>query len=144
MRGMDQRFWIGRARRAVIALRGNCGHRLPFIVKKPRMIRIFAPLACPGRTIEASFACVWVLVGQVLDLLVNLPDHAAPASCRLLCGKTPAPGKSRGPCRGEARRRQVECAESDVHAPAFPRVLSAVPERASMIQSGHHTQAANH
>jgi hypothetical protein len=98
------------------------------------MIRIFAPLACPGRTIEASFACVWVLVGQVLDLLVNLPDHGEPAGSRgsgivssLLCGKTPAPGKSRGPCRGEARRRKVEYADlRHAPAPAFPRVLSAV------------------
>jgi hypothetical protein len=31
----------------------------------------------------------------------------------------------------------VECAEPDVHAPAFPRVPSAVPERATVIQSGH-------
>src|SRR6202011_4040012 len=89
MRGMDQRFWIGRARRAVIPLGGNCEHRLPFIVKKPRMIRIFAPLACPGRTIEASFACVWVLVAQVLDPFVNLPDHAAPASCHLIMRQSP-------------------------------------------------------
>src|SRR2546421_6983470 len=79
MRGMDQCFWIGRAGRAVITLGGNCGHELPFIVKKPRMIRIFAPLACPGRTIEASFACVWVLAAQVLGPFVTcrIPQRVA-------------------------------------------------------------------
>src|SRR3984893_17007341 len=119
MRGMDQRFWIGRARRAVISLGGNCGHRLPFIVKKPRMIRIFAPLACPGRTIEASFACVWVLAAhRVLGLFPNLPDPLAPAACALLCSKVPARGKSHAAEKPGAAR--FEGAETDVRALRLP------------------------
>src|SRR6202035_5758699 len=98
---MDQRFRIARVRRAVISVGGNCGHRLPFTVKKPSMIRIFAPQACPGQTIETSFACVWVLAAhRLLGLFVNLPDpgyYAAkprhPANRKP--GISPAPLRSR-------------------------------------------------
>src|SRR5580704_11454052 len=117
---MDQRFGIARVRRAVISLGGNCGHRLPFTVKKPSMIRIFAPLACPGRTIEASFACVWVLAAhRALGLFANLPDPAAPVG--LLCDKTPALGNLHAEDTCGAAR--FKSAETDV--PDFPRVPAA-------------------
>ncbi|HEV7911746.1 MAG TPA: hypothetical protein VGP28_11845 [Methylocella sp.] len=88
------------------------------------MIRIFAPLACPGRTIEASFACVWVVAAhRALGPFANLPDPAAPASYRLLCGKTPAPDKSHAENKPGAAR--FKSAETDVHEHfhnSFPRV----------------------
>jgi hypothetical protein len=89
------------------------------------MIRIFAPLACPGRTIEGSFACFWVFAAhRALGLFVNLPDPAAPASCGLLCRKAPAPGKSHAEDKAGAAR--FESAEANVHDHAHntvPRVL---------------------
>lgn len=88
------------------------------------MIGIFAPLACPGRTIEASFACVWVVAAhRALGPFANLPDPAAPASYRLLCGKTPAPDKSHAENKPGAAR--FKSAETDVHEHfhnSFPRV----------------------
>jgi hypothetical protein len=125
---MDQRFGIARViRRAVISLGGNCGHRLPFTVKKPSTIRIFAALACPERTIEASFACVWVLAAhRALGLFVNLPDPAAPASCGLSCGKTPAPGKSHAEDKpGAARFKSADTVVHDHAHFLFPRVAPA-------------------
>jgi hypothetical protein len=39
------------------------------------MIRIFALQACLGRTIETSFACVWVLAAhRLFGLFLNLLD----------------------------------------------------------------------
>jgi len=91
------------------------------------MIRIFAPLACPGRTIEASFACVWVLAAhRALGLFANLPDPAAPASCGLLCGKTPAPGNSHAEDKpGAARFKSAETDVPDHAHNMFPRVPPA-------------------
>src|ERR1700730_15097530 len=110
---MDQRFWIVRTRRAIITLGGNCGHRLPFTVKTPRWIRIFAPLACPGRTIEACVACVWVLAAhRALGLFVNLPDSAAPASCAYYAAKPPHPANRAahaGDSRRQVRERRIRC-----------------------------------
>jgi hypothetical protein len=60
---------------------------------------------------------------EPLLLFVNLPDPA-PAPCRVLCGKTPAPGKSHAE-NGAAR---FKSAETDVHDHAhntFPRVPPA-------------------
>jgi hypothetical protein len=89
------------------------------------MIRIFAPLACPGRTIEASFACVWVLAAhRALGLFANLPDPAAPVG--LLCDKTPALGNLHAEdTRGAARFKSAETDVPDYAHNMFPRVPAA-------------------
>ncbi|PZR89329.1 MAG: hypothetical protein DLM68_06285, partial [Hyphomicrobiales bacterium] len=47
-RGMDQRFWIARARRAVITLGGKFGHRLPFTVQETNYDSHFRAAGLPG------------------------------------------------------------------------------------------------
>ncbi|MGB6176802.1 MAG: hypothetical protein WBF43_10815 [Methylocella sp.] len=98
------------------------------------MIRIFAPLACPGRTTEASFACVWVVAAhRALGPFVNLSDPAAPASCGLLCGKAPAPSKSHAEDKPGAAR--FESAETDVHDHAHNTFPGVPPEALACLKA---------